>query len=156
VIAGIEPSVQLSNKVILYLGWENYILMQMCIIVNNDARLEKISSMPMSSSNNLKNITCVGRASWREWSMRGVGTKGLVGILQSKLKMWLVWREVRILAQTVLPQGMDFSLFYYHTCAAVYYMCCKYASCAIHIFHLCKVKIDQVTEIQNTSLFWGL
>jgi hypothetical protein len=35
---------------------------------------------------------------------------------------------------------MDFSLFYYHTCAAVYYMCCKYASLCCSYFSPLQIK----------------
>jgi hypothetical protein len=35
-------------------------------------------------------------------------------------------------------------------------MCCKYASCAIHICLLCRLKMSQVAEILNMLLFLDL
>jgi hypothetical protein len=40
-----------------------------------------------------------------------------------------------------------FFFILYHTCAAICYMCCKYAASAIHIFLLHCLKINHVTEI---------
>ncbi len=75
---------------------------------------------------------------------RAVGTGQLI------LIMGLVWREVRILAQKATTPGEKFFLIVFlHMCFCLLYAVNMYASCAIHIFLLCRLKTNQVTEIQN-------
>jgi hypothetical protein len=73
---------------------------------------------------------------------RAVGTGQLILIIG------LVWREVRILAQKATTPREIFSNFII-THVLLIVVCCKYASCAIYIFLLCRLKTNQVKEIQN-------
>jgi hypothetical protein len=58
-----------------------------------------------------------------------------------------VQREVRILAQRAITPRKGFKLPHMY---GLFYICYKYASCAIY-----RLKINRVTEMQSMSLFFG-
>jgi hypothetical protein len=65
-------------------------------------------------------------------------------------------RRLPLCTKGCFPQIRVFTYFSYHTCVIIHYMCCKYASCAIHIVLLCRLKINHVMETRNMRLFLGL
>jgi hypothetical protein len=77
--------------------------------------------------------------------------KGLCGNDAVVLSMGLV----ASLHKGLLPRGRDFLILITTHALIVRYMCCKYAYCAIHIFLLCSLKINHMTEIPNKRLFLG-
>jgi hypothetical protein len=79
--------------------------------------------------------------------------RGLVGEGQSFHSIGLVRREICILGRRAATPSKGFLfLLYCYTWLTVHYICCKYA---IHIFHLCRSKVNQVMELRTMRLFLG-
>ncbi len=97
---------------------------------------------------------CGNGAEGNVWG-RG-GAKRACGRGQGQLvhSMGPVWREVHILEQMpIMPsKGLFYFYFNCHTCANNLLYMWLICFSAIHIFLLCRLKINFVTEIQNMHL----
>ncbi len=82
----------------------------------------------------------------------GLGTKRACGNGVVESQHGTVQREVRILAQRATTPNKGFKLPHMY---GSFYICYKYASCAIHLFLLYRLKINRVTEMQSMSLLFG-